>query len=827
MKRLLGGLVFLALICWPRVAGADSQSGQLMTVGILPFHDESGTQASPEFLRRAVQEFRRQLASSFKDVLPRTLSGEMPGAPAAMSIEQLGSFGRQQGVRFVIRGGLLAAVSEKRGRDLECRLEFFCDLIDAGSLGVSSFRAEGSGLEKNTSLASALSWDSIDWDNPEFGRSTLGQALTSSLAGLAEQVHTSATTGPRPAKAMDAAEELAPPAAEAAVDTYESDQDLQQVIAQAESLISGGAAVSLGDITPLQRSLEGLLSAMDSKLKLLEEAQNTSTVDLEIRQRQEELQGLVDGYTQQLAEAPPPQDYSQDAPAEKSALTSTLQDLLQSALTSLLNIQNIRAALGLQDEAAQYAYAGGEEYADPGTDDYAYSEEPGSDISGVVYDEAGNPVEGATIFETETGAEAVTDGGGSYTITGVPGGRIATLRVVKGGRTVATGRVDVPPKGTGIADWQVGAGARGSTPPASKIIPSSCIAKNAGIRSKTGTIQGVVLDDKGKPLSRTLVLIKGVGAVRTDSGGRYTFVHVPQGSYELSVQRSGSAPLIQKIKLVGLQTLRPRTVFAKTALRPAAKASARVLVRGENTRIKGKVADARGKTLSRSKVTVLYPGGALVAFSNERGAYEFRDLKQGKYRVLAAKSGYADSAATVEVKKNGTTVRDFRLSESSSAAVRKAVSSRDRPRTGAATSASARVSSPKDKSTPIPKDKSTPVPPKSASGSTKSANSKAVQVQPAVTKGEVRGTVLDGKTGKPVPGATVILKGKPGAKTDGSGQFRFADLTPGAHSVSVKRAGFKDGSDSFTIKAGGTTSLRIRLTPLATVKPVTPAIRKS
>jgi len=819
MKRLLGGLVFLALICWPRIAGADSQSGQLVTVGILPFHDESGAQASPEFLRRVVQEFRRQLASSFKDVLPRTLSGEMPGAPAAMSVEQLASVGRQQGVRFVVRGGLLAAVSEKRGRDLECRLEFFCDLIDAGSLAVSSFRAEGSGLEKNTSLASALNWDPIDWDNPEFGHSALGQALASSLAGLSEQIHVSATTGPQLAGAMDARPGPVPPAEDSTGDPYQLDQDLQQVIAQADALISGGAASSLGDITPLQQSLEGLLSAMDSKLKLLEEAQDTASVDLDIRQRQEELQGLVDGYTQQFAEAPPPQDYAEDAPAEKSALTSTLQELLQSALTSLLNIQNIRAALGLQDEGAQNAYAGGDEYADPGAGDYAYAEEPPSDICGFVYDEAGNPVEGATVLETETGAEAVTDGGGSYMITGVPGGRIAMLRVVSGGRTVATGRADVPPRGTGIADWQVGAGARGSTPSASKIIPSSCIAKNAGSRSKTGTIQGVVLDDKGKAVARALVMIKGVGAARTDSGGRYTFVQVPQGGYDLSIQRSGSAPLTQKIKLAGLQTLRPRTVFAKTALRPVAKANGRVLVGGENTRISGKVADARGKALARSKVTLLYPGGALVAYANERGTYEFRDLKQGKYRVLAAKSGYADSAATVEVKKNGTTVRDFKLSESSSAAVRKAVSSRDRPRTAVATSESARVSSPKNKSTPVP--------PKNASGSTKSASSKAVQVQPAVTKGEVRGTVLDGKTGKPIPGATVILKGKPGAKTDGSGRFQFADLAPGAHSVSVKRAGFKDGSDSFTIKAGGTTSLRIRLTPLATVKPATPAIRKS
>ena len=72
-----------------------------------------------------------------------------------------------------------------------------------------------------------------------------------------------------------------------------------------------------------------------------------------------------------------------------------------------------------------------------------------------------------------------------------------------------------------------------------------------------------------------------------------------------------------------------------------------------------------------------------------------------------------------------------------------------------------------------------------------------------------------------------MIKGKPGVKSDGSGQFRFSDLAPGAHAVSVKRAGFKDGSDSFTIKAGGTTSIRIRLVPLAPTKPVTTTVHKS
>jgi hypothetical protein len=72
-----------------------------------------------------------------------------------------------------------------------------------------------------------------------------------------------------------------------------------------------------------------------------------------------------------------------------------------------------------------------------------------------------------------------------------------------------------------------------------------------------------------------------------------------------------------------------------------------------------------------------------------------------------------------------------------------------------------------------------------------------------------------------------MLKGKPGAKTDASGKFRFNGLAAGAYSVTVKKTGYKDASASFTAKADGTASVRIRLAPLATIKTAPVAIRKA
>jgi protocatechuate 3,4-dioxygenase beta subunit len=129
----------------------------------------------------------------------------------------------------------------------------------------------------------------------------------------------------------------------------------------------------------------------------------------------------------------------------------------------------------------------------------------------------------------------------------------------------------------------------------------------------------------------------------------------------------------------------------------------------------------------------------------------------------------------------------------------------------------------RDKSTPKPRAKTTPLPPNSKS--TKSASPTTGQIRAEAALGGVRVTVVDGKTGKAVPGATVLLKGKPGAKTDDSGRFQLGDLKPGTYSISVRKTGFENGSESFTVKAGGITSLRIRLVPASAAKPT--AIRKS
>jgi uncharacterized surface anchored protein len=243
------------------------------------------------------------------------------------------------------------------------------------------------------------------------------------------------------------------------------------------------------------------------------------------------------------------------------------------------------------------------------------------------------------------------------------------------------------------------------------------------------------------------------------------------------------------------------------------------------------VADEKGKPLTRAKLTVLYPGGALTAYSDARGNYEFRNLKQDTYRLLASKAGYKESSATVNIKTSKRASQDFKLKPAASPTLQRAVASQGQKQaaSGSATKSvtaakpgSAAASSSKTKTGASKETTTTKTATKTATAQAAGAKT-AVPLSrspaaSAIAKGGVQGTVVDSRTGKPVAGAVITLKGKPNAQTDSSGRFRFGDLAPGTYSVGVKKNGYANGTGSFSVKAGGTTSLRVRLSPLATIK---------
>ncbi len=791
MMNILRGLLFVALAGgWVMAADLPGQD-PLVNIGILGFQDESGTHAPPEFLQKLGQDLRLKLSLEHKDVLGRPLSGEGAGT----DIEQLAALGRQQGVRFVIRGGLLAAVSEKAAGELRCRLEIYCDLIAVDDQTVSTYRASGEATENGSARDSALRWDSYAWGVPEFAASALGRALDAALGDLAEQVYIGATSA---APTIEPAQEVPSPVETEenlpADDAYQTDQELQQLIAQAESLITNEGASGLVDVAPLQQTLESLLASLSEKLGLLEQALDTSAVDQRIMAQKEELQGLVDACAEQLASASAEGEYAEAPAGGQSELTAKLRELLEATLDRLLGIQEVESALGTEEEVPPEDYPTDDPSAG---DEYYAEEEPTSDVGGIVVGEAGEPIEGATVVEPETGASGVTDSRGAYLIPDVPGGRVMDLQVVQAGRTIAAGKVDVKPGRTGIADWVIRPGGRRPAASASRVLPPTAVAGKAVGRSK-GNIRGVVLGAAGRPLSLVLVTVPGVGVVRTDPAGRYFFANVPPGSYELIVRREKSGAQTQRITVAAAKTTEQKIVYRTHGAKPGSASRRPVLVRGAGTSIRGRVVDEKGLPLGRAKLTLLYRGTALAVYSDERGAYEFRNFEQGSYRIQASKRGYKDSSTKIDLSKKKQASQDFCLKPVSSKSVRRAVASKSQKRIASRAAATA--------------------PAKTVSRAPMTA---------AAAKAGLQGTVVDAKSGIPVAGASVVIRGKPGVKTDSSGRFRFTGLAAGAASLTVKKAGYKDATASFTASTDATASVRIRLVPLPAAKTAPAVIRKA
>lgn len=822
--------LFLGL-AWALTAGVVPCAGQLVSVTIVPFHDESDAAAPGDLLDRIGRDFRQKLTLSYKDLLPRFVGADVVPNPAAASLGDLAAIGKQQGAKFLVRGGILAITSEKTGSDLSCSLQLFADLVDTETLGVTSLRTDGAGIEINSALEDARRWNAYTWTGPEFARTALGQAIDAALTSLADQVHAAMFSPPG-----QGAGGQTPGTAAGGIDPYQSDQEMQQLMAQAESLISSAYAANL-DVTPLQQSLDGVRSALDNKLQLLQQGLDAAAADQDIAARRSELENQVNNYSQQIAANPPP-DIAPSFTGGKADGITRINGLIENALGLLQKIQEIRLAFGSsgQDQGnypTEGQYAGGDEFYPP-------TEEETGAASGVVT-ENGAPVEGATVTDPETGLSAATDENGSFTLGGLPGGRITNLQVIRGGKLVGVTRIALRPGQTSISDLTLRSGSGGLRAMACPVVPSSLILSTKPGQPGTGRIVGIVRDGQGRPVPRALVSVKGVGAVRTDSQGRYMFANVPVGGYQLAVQQPGGSPQLQQVRVGGRQTASAPIVY-RSKTPPAAKtAVASALAPGENTLLKGRVTEGKNKAIGGAKVTVVYPGGALRVYSNNGGVYQVRNLKPGSYKILAAKPGYEGASGTAALQKGKPSTLDLKLARSSSEAVQQALASRQQKQAPPPSTPPGHPPALTKKIAPRSQTESVTKTGKTEKGqvsqtpaktgdktkgvlTTKQAKlatgpSRAVA---AATSGSVQGTVTDGKTRGPVAGATVSLKGKPSVQTDSSGRYGFRDVAPGSYSISVRKTGYKSGGGAVTVKSGQTATANVTLTKEEVAKKIAP-----
>lgn len=83
---------------------------------------------------------------------------------------------------------------------------------------------------------------------------------------------------------------------------------------------------------------------------------------------------------------------------------------------------------------------------------------------------------------------------------------------------------------------------------------------------------------------------------------------------------------------------------------------------------------------------------------------------------------------------------------------------------------------------------------------------------PALAQGVVEGTVIDGKTGTPIPGAQVVVVGTSrGAATDAEGAYRIPDVPAGEQTIQAQFVGYGSEKQTVTVPDGETITLDFTL----------------
>ncbi len=826
---VLSVALIIACAGLPIVASSTrAAQGQIVPVGIVAFQDESGAEVAPDLIGKLARTLQQRLAAAHKDLLPRAVGAEAGAQPAdALGVEQLAALGKQRGLKFVVRGGVLAVTASDGGGATIAQV--YAEVVSVESGELRGVRAEGEGAGAGAALNAAIEklaeevYRAIV--SPSGEASSAAQSASSSES---DQSLASASAGESDATSASDAE---------ASSAAEADEELQQLIAQSESLASSGAgsAKSLG---ALNRALEGLKNALASKAARLEQGQGTASADAAVSARRQELETVVSRLNEEAAAAVETGSAGateeQQSSSEKKKLTTSINDFMGESLSILQKIQEMRSILrGAGEEQSSTGGEAGEESSagvetGEAVGESAPAEEATEEVSGVVT-ENGEPVEGVSVTEPESGQSAVTGPDGAYTLKGVPAGRMSNLVLSKGGAKMATARLDLLRGRAAVADFDLkqrsSAGVAASP---LRIVPSMVIVKRSTASAgDAGTLKGIVRDAQGQPLARALVTLKGLAVARTDSAGRYTFLNVPAGAHQLTIYRSGLRPKTERVQVAAKKSSETRIAFASADKTSVEQNRPRLIARGAGTLLRGNVLDQDDRPLSGAKVSVVETGArtgsAVSALVNQKGGFELRDLKPGSYRVLVSKTGYEATAQSVALRAGASAPLDFRLKRMRSAFLDRALDARSGNRANTNTNGGQpRLSTPR---TNAPGGRT---PPAETQSGNRTDERRATPVgvsrpQPTVVvlrNGQLRGLVVDAKTGKPVAGAVVSVAGLGSVTTKPDGSFIFPNVAPGTHRIVVRLRGYTDTSAMTVVRAGQAATLNLRLTPSAAPAPI-------
>jgi hypothetical protein len=343
--------------------------------------------------------------------------------------------------------------------------------------------------------------------------------------------------------------------------------------------------------------------------------------------------------------------------------------------------------------------------------------------------------------------------------------------------------------------------------PALTIIPSTVVVNSANSANRSiggaGVLKGVVTYSRGKPLPRALVHLNGLALARTDSEGRYAFLNVPPGDHRVSVEKSG---LRLRSALLGISSGRvnkSNIEFSSADRISNERPRQPLILTGMGTFLRGLVCDKDKRPLGGAKVTAIQHPTAVSVITSRQGNYEFKDLRPGPYRMLISKAGYDAGVDSVSLRAGKTEERDFKLKKSDSEVVKRVLEAKRTRRIEGGN----QVPHVDTDRRPIEVKKEQP-----AGGLKVSRDSGGLI---PVRTGQLRGLVIDAKSGRPLGGATIAISGKGMIATSSDGSYGIGNLLPGPYQIIVRKSGFSNGGGTVTIRAGETAAATFRLTPVS------------